>query len=284
MKPWEPDEFECDVKGVQKGGAQKGRGRRVAQMKTGADESEGGSIQGRGERGVSSAASDSEERWWIDWRKRIDCWWISLPPSRSAPLQACIGSLGLHLARRFEHALRTLQGRAQQTPPLQRPPQQSPPLDPGCAWLNRETSLVDLPPFPDFPAQFDGSQWRLVTPDLVPPMLPRPPPIPRLLPRWRHLHSQRALQRRADAQKLRKQPPPKPADALIDTPTSPERRSGTDFDAVGLALAGAAGGGAVFFALALTLSAANARRMYGRAVIRQASRTVPAQLSAAAAA
>ena len=62
VKPWEPDEFECDVKGVQKGGAQKGRGRRVAQMKTGADESEGGSIQGRGERGVSSAASDSEER------------------------------------------------------------------------------------------------------------------------------------------------------------------------------------------------------------------------------
>ena len=43
------------------------------------------------------------DEWAAEWRRRIDCWW-TLTPHRES-LKACIGTLGLILAQRFESLL-----------------------------------------------------------------------------------------------------------------------------------------------------------------------------------
>ena len=51
-------------------------------------------------RRLQSAAPPSEELWFSEWRRRLECWWLE--SSRREELSACLGALSLHLGSRFE--------------------------------------------------------------------------------------------------------------------------------------------------------------------------------------
>lgn len=83
-----------------------------------------------------------------------------------------MGALGLHLTSRFEAALRFLRlGAAAAAAP---PPAMASATAEGCEPFRQGAASLQLPDFPDFPAQFE---------------LPSVVPIPRLLPSWEHLQS-----------------------------------------------------------------------------------------------
>ena len=111
-----------------------------------------------------SASCLPERTWWRQWNARVECWWM-VTPYRTG-MQACFSALGVHLAQRFEQAMRS-QGL--------RYPQGQPPkfAEPGCEWIGDGRTQLELP---DFPSLGGGLTFSL-------------PPIPRLLPSWQHLQS-----------------------------------------------------------------------------------------------
>ena len=91
------------------------------------------------------------DEWAAEWRRRIDCWW-TLTPHRES-LKACIGTLGLILAQRFESRSHVGTGAAVVEPGA---------TDSRCAWLHSEE--LALPSWPELPQ---------ILPDLTLPPLPR---------------------------------------------------------------------------------------------------------------
>ena len=89
--------------------------------------------------------------WAAEWRRRIECWW-TLTPHREA-FKACIGTLGLILAQRFESRSHVGTGGAVVPPGA---------TDSRCAWLHSQE--LALPSWPELPQ---------ILPDLTLPPLPR---------------------------------------------------------------------------------------------------------------
>ena len=107
--------------------------------------------------------------WYDEWQGSIQAWWLATP--HRDRLGSCIATLGLHLASRFDLALKAVglqrlgEKIATATPP---PAPKAMDIVPGCEWVvDSETIDLKLPYFPDFPNEFQ-----------LPPILP----MPRLLP------------------------------------------------------------------------------------------------------
>lgn len=107
----------------------------------------------------SQLAPRSEQAWWDEWGKRIECWWIATP--HRAGLQACFGALSLVLTSHFEQFVRHRGNHGVQ-----------PQVEHDCEWLEEGRALQ----LPDFPALGDSFDFVM-------------PPVPRLLPSWQHLQS-----------------------------------------------------------------------------------------------
>ena len=122
--------------------------------------------------------------WFNEWRERLDAWWALLPYRDQLRLGECMGALALHLVSRLDAALRSwhalllgggLGGGALPHGGGEPAVGAAGRLAPGskCERLldppREERSTLELPPFPELPAQFR-----------VPPHLM----LPRLLLPW----------------------------------------------------------------------------------------------------
>ena len=97
----------------------------------------------------ASADLSGDQRWWAEWGARIDCWWLHTPMRES--LGACVGSLGLLLARRFERAFRGASSSSASG------------TEPACDWIQRGSDILELPDFPAMDTPEHGGQWRFRT-------------------------------------------------------------------------------------------------------------------------
>ena len=103
--------------------------------------------------------------WHEEWRQRLGCWWMGLPLPTQSQLGGCLGAISLHLASRYDAALRAING------PSANPMAIAGAAEPGCEWINGASSAAGLrmPSLPDFPA-FDFAlpplPGRWLAPDL----------------------------------------------------------------------------------------------------------------------
>ena len=111
-----------------------------------------------------SVPSPETADWFEEWEDRMRLWWAATPYRSGA--QACFGALGVHLMQRLESMVRLWQ-MAQGQPPAKPPPAAEGMRDECQTLLEHNAQKLQLPDFPEFPAEFS-----------VPPVLP----IPRLLP------------------------------------------------------------------------------------------------------
>lgn len=114
----------------------------------------GGTIATAGMGAGGAEDSYREGDWWTEWRSRIDDWWLSLPLATQARLGECSAAFGLHLAARFELAMRLAErlmggqslGEAATPPPAASVT--------NCEWVGQR-GLLELPDFPQLPHKFE---------------------------------------------------------------------------------------------------------------------------------
>ena len=105
--------------------------------------------------------SPEAESWHSRWRKRLACWWRSLPEKTQAQVGDCFGAFGLHLGSRLDQFLGKPHWREMGDAVA----------EPNCEWLTTEHKLK-LPSFPRVDFQFEVLM-----------------PIPRLVPDWKQFRS-----------------------------------------------------------------------------------------------
>ena len=109
----------------------------------------------------ASGELSSEMAWHAEWRRRLGCWWLTLPGPLQMDLGGCLGALSLHLGGRLDALLR-------------QPTRLAPNAEPGCEWVT-EAEQIELPELPSLGHSEEGSFGFSL------------PPIPRLLPSWEEL-------------------------------------------------------------------------------------------------
>ena len=119
-----------------------------------------------------SAECHSERFWLREWHSRMECWLFVR--SHRACVQACLGSLQIHLAQRFEQTMRARGVHYPQDGPAQSLKAQTAAKgrsEYGCEWISDDTAELELPEFPSL-----DFEWTI-------------PPIPRLFLSWPRVHA-----------------------------------------------------------------------------------------------
>ena len=126
--------------------------------------------------------TDAQHSWLVRWRARISCWLVTSPYRQE--LQVCAHAIGLHLASRFDRALRLIRGHQPTGGSLTtgesftgggggvaRGGPMAGGVDPKCAWV-ADGERLQLPEFPELDGIFEafGDGWMLpAIPALLPP-------------------------------------------------------------------------------------------------------------------
>ena len=135
-----------------------------------------------------SPAAVTRKQWHREWRRRLECWYLTLPPLSQSSLGSCIGALSLHVGSKLDLAWRAAASAA--GGPELPPPRPTQAVAPGCEWFE-EGAAASLPEFPHFGRH--GTPGGQDLHDLTFSL----PPIPRLLlPSWERLHSLERMQQR----------------------------------------------------------------------------------------
>lgn len=138
---------------------------------------EAGTVKASDSAAVAALSDDPTERWFAEFKQRMNHWWLALPAGTTTTAGHCLGAIGLHLGARFDAALLAWRAAllggglsAAAPPPAMRPVTQA-----GCEWIH-EGGVQQLPEFPRFPSEPDAFKAPLL-------------PLPRLLPEWGVLRS-----------------------------------------------------------------------------------------------
>ena len=128
---------------------------------------------------ASTMGDSAMESWLAEWHERVQRWWLATPYQEG--LDACFGSLSLHLVSRLELFLKERFGRSGTgSPSLKSQAETQRPIgsEGDCETLLGDTKL-GIPDFPQMPSQWEfGDSPVFPIPRLLPRLLPRLAPEP----------------------------------------------------------------------------------------------------------